>query len=234
MANPVVLAVDDNPGILYANRRLLERSDSTGGDDRPGGAGQGARTARSRPARHQAARHERLRGLPEAEVDPATASIPVLHLTATYGAGEEQAAALEGGADAYLTHPLGPIVLVATIRSLLRGRAAESRARQVTAWWQTTFDALGDGVMLLDNQAQILRCNKAMARLLAGTAEELRARRAPELPGAGKPPEGGLSSARSATGAAPGRGRPGRGAGTRWWLILFSTTAAGSRPSCAA
>ena len=30
--------------------------------------------------------------------DPATSAIPVLHLTATYGAAQEQATALEGGA----------------------------------------------------------------------------------------------------------------------------------------
>ena len=46
--------------------------------------------------------------------DPATAGIPVLQMTATFGSSETQAAALEGGADAYFSHPIEPIVLVAT------------------------------------------------------------------------------------------------------------------------
>src|SRR6185436_14806140 len=97
----------------------------------------------------------------------------VLHLTATYGASEDQASALEGGADGYLTHPVEPIVLVATVRALLRARAAETRARRVTAWWQTTFDAIGDGVMLLDREGRIIRANRAMASLLGRESEDL-------------------------------------------------------------
>ncbi|PYQ15631.1 MAG: hybrid sensor histidine kinase/response regulator [Acidobacteria bacterium] len=123
--------------------------------------------------------------------DPATASIPVLHVTDTYGGRQEQAAALEGGADGYLTHPLEPIVLVATIRALLRGREAERRARRGTTWWQTTFDAIGDGVMLLSREARILRVNKAMAELLGRTPEELFGQSGiPALPGMTEPPEG--------------------------------------------
>jgi PAS domain S-box-containing protein len=123
--------------------------------------------------------------------DPATASIPVLHLTATYGEGQEPAAALEGGADAYLTHPVEPIVLVATIRALLRAREAEIRARLGTTWWQTTFDAIGDGVMLLDRHARIVRVNRVMAGLMGSTPEALVGQSGlPALPGAAAPADG--------------------------------------------
>jgi PAS domain S-box-containing protein len=103
--------------------------------------------------------------------DPATAGIPVLQMTATSGSSETQVEALEGGADAYLTHPVEPIVLVATIRSLLRAREAETRARRLTAWWQSTFDAIQDGVMLLSRSGQVLRCNRAMAEMLGRAPE---------------------------------------------------------------
>jgi PAS domain S-box-containing protein len=123
--------------------------------------------------------------------DPATAAIPILHLTATYGASSDQAAALEGGADAYLTQPVEPTVLVATIKALLRIREAEARARRVTMWWQSTFDALGEGVALLDREARYVRCNVAMARLMNQSAEALVGQSAvPALPGAAEPPDG--------------------------------------------
>jgi len=105
--------------------------------------------------------------------DPLTAGIPVLQMTATFGSSEVQAAALEGGADAYLTHPIEPIVLIATLRSLLRAREAETRSRRLTAWWQSTFDAIQDGVMLLSRSGQVLRCNRAMAEMLGRSPEAI-------------------------------------------------------------
>ena len=40
------------------------------------------------------------------KADPATTSIPVLHLSATFVGSEDRAEGLEGGADGYLTYPL--------------------------------------------------------------------------------------------------------------------------------
>ena len=125
--------------------------------------------------------------------DPATAGIPVLQMTATFGSSEMQAAALEGGADAYLTHPVEPIVLVATLRSLLRAREAETRARRLTAWWQSTFDAIQDGVMLLSRSGQVLRCNRAMAEMLGRSPEAI-------VGDAGLPALARRRAARAATG----------------------------------
>lgn len=56
---------------------------------------------------------------------PESASIPVLHTSATYVQGKDQAYGLESGADGYITHPVEDIVLVATIKALLRARKAE-------------------------------------------------------------------------------------------------------------
>ncbi|HZJ71942.1 MAG TPA: ATP-binding protein, partial [Planctomycetota bacterium] len=65
--------------------------------------------------------------------DPQTSSIPILNLTAAFESSEARAEALEAGADAYLTLPVEPIVLVATLRALLRARAAEARANELLA-----------------------------------------------------------------------------------------------------
>jgi signal transduction histidine kinase len=59
------------------------------------------------------------------KADPAVAGIPLVHLTSTYKSSTQWAAALEEGVDAYLTHPVESIVLLATIRSQLRLRETE-------------------------------------------------------------------------------------------------------------
>ena len=64
------------------------------------------------------------------KADAVTASIPVLQITATYSSTEHWAQALNAGADGYLTHPAEPIVLLATIRALLRAREAERQLRE--------------------------------------------------------------------------------------------------------
>jgi signal transduction histidine kinase len=56
---------------------------------------------------------------------PSTAHLPVVHLSAAYTAVHDRVRGLQGGADAYLTRPVEPTVLVATVQTLLRARAAE-------------------------------------------------------------------------------------------------------------
>jgi signal transduction histidine kinase len=52
--------------------------------------------------------------------DPETAHVGILHLSATFTGADAQAMGLSKGADAYLTHPVEPAVLLATVRALLR------------------------------------------------------------------------------------------------------------------
>jgi signal transduction histidine kinase len=56
----------------------------------------------------------------------ATADVPVLHLSATFTKDSYKVQGLEGGADGYLTEPVDPPVLVATINAVLRARRAEA------------------------------------------------------------------------------------------------------------
>jgi PAS domain S-box-containing protein len=104
--------------------------------------------------------------LRQIRANPATASLPVLHLSASFTKGEHKAFGLEQGADGYLTHPVEPPVLIATVRALIRIRQAEETMRASAALWQATFDAIGDSVFLLDESACVLRCNRAAASLL--------------------------------------------------------------------
>ncbi|MDF1505335.1 ATP-binding protein [Roseisolibacter sp. H3M3-2] len=63
------------------------------------------------------------------KADPDTAHIPVLHLSASFTSPEAAAEGLDAGAEGYLTHPVDPRVLVATVRAILRGAHAEARLR---------------------------------------------------------------------------------------------------------
>ena len=97
---------------------------------------------------------------------PATSSIPVLHMSAVYVRSEDRTHGLDGGADGYLTKPVEPQEVVATIHSLLRIHRAEEAARAAARQWQATFDAIHDVLFVLDSRGNILRCNRAAAELL--------------------------------------------------------------------
>jgi signal transduction histidine kinase len=188
-APPLVLNVDDDEGVRYATTRVLERAGF-----RVREAGSGEEALALAPAADLVLLDVKLPGLSGFEVcrriksDPTLAGLPVLNLTSAYGSGEHWATALDAGADAYLTHPVEPIVLVATIRSLLRTRQAEAEVRRAASFWQTTFDAISDGVALLDPAFRMLRANRAFARLVGRAGEELvGAEVASVLPGLDRP-----------------------------------------------
>jgi len=54
----------------------------------------------------------------------------ILHISATNLQASDQVVGLDSGADGYLTEPVEPEVLIATIRALLRARAAEEALRR--------------------------------------------------------------------------------------------------------
>ncbi|WP_406697598.1 response regulator [Singulisphaera sp. Ch08] len=100
------------------------------------------------------------------KANPATATIPVLHLSTTFVEIEDKVHGLEGGADGYLTDVLEPLELIATVKALLRARRAEEAAQLTARQWQVTFDAISDGVVLLDVDGKMVQVNQALNRIL--------------------------------------------------------------------
>jgi two-component system, NtrC family, sensor kinase len=96
---------------------------------------------------------------------PKTSHVPVLQISASFISGEDKARSLEAGADSYLTHPIDNVVLLATVRSLLRLRAAEAIARESAVQWQSAFDALSEGLALVNAKGELARFNDAFAKL---------------------------------------------------------------------
>ena len=131
-ARPVILHVDDDEGCRYVVARMLR-----GAGFRVVQAATGAEALRrAAEGPDLVILDVRLPDLDGFEVcrrlkaDPATASIPVLHLSATLTEPEARARGLDLGADAYLVQPVQARELVATISALLRARRAEVALRR--------------------------------------------------------------------------------------------------------
>jgi signal transduction histidine kinase len=115
------------------------------------------------------------------KANPRTSHIPVLQLSAAFVDNESRVYALESGADAYLTQPVEPNVLIATVKSLVKLHEAESLAKLSANQWQATFDALSEGVAVLNQAGRIQRCNRAMLALLDRSFAETEGKHLGEL-----------------------------------------------------
>ncbi|HJP56443.1 MAG TPA: response regulator [Gemmatimonadales bacterium] len=98
--------------------------------------------------------------------DPRTADIPILHISASFTGADSKVRGLDNGADGYLTHPIDPPVMVASVRALLRARGAERQATALARDWSAAFDAIGEGVCIADAAGRITRYNQAFLKLL--------------------------------------------------------------------
>jgi PAS domain S-box-containing protein len=105
--------------------------------------------------------------------DPTTCAIPVLHISTSFVDLEDKLHGLDGGADGYLTSVAEPLELIATVRALLRARRAEDAAQISTRQWQTTFDAISDGVLLLDASGKVVQANRTIERILGRAWTEI-------------------------------------------------------------
>jgi signal transduction histidine kinase len=97
--------------------------------------------------------------------DPRTASIAILQISANFVSPSDRVRALEAGADGYLLHPIDQMVMVATVRALLRLRRAETQARKAADQWQSTFDAMLEGVAIVGSDDRLIRWNEAFAEI---------------------------------------------------------------------
>jgi PAS domain S-box-containing protein len=164
-----VLHVDDNEANRYVINRIL------------GKAGFNVAEAATGEAALQAVAHTRpdliildvrlpdINGFEicqRIKANSVTASIPILLLSASLVDSKDKAQGLESGADGYLIQPVEASELIATVKALLRMRQAEESALNLAQEWQTTFDAMNDGVCLLDWEGRVLRCNRAMTEFL--------------------------------------------------------------------
>ena len=139
----LVLAVDDEPTNRYAVSRVLSQAGykvieaSTGGEalrfiqsERPDLVVLDVRLPDI--SGYEICR--RIKG------DPATASTLVLQVSATFVNSRDAVRSLDGGADSYLTQPVEPPVLIATVGALIRLRRAEEALRESESRHRLLFE----------------------------------------------------------------------------------------------
>jgi PAS domain S-box-containing protein len=165
----IILHIDDNAANRYVVNRILRNA---GFNVEEAGTGEAGLQAVDRVRPDLIILDVKLPDLNGFEIagrlkgNPATASIPILLLSASLTESKDKAEGLESGADGYLVQPVEAIELIATVKALLRMRQAEESATTLANEWQTTFDAMNDGVCLLDWEGRVLRCNRAMTEFL--------------------------------------------------------------------
>ncbi len=104
---------------------------------------------------------------------PGTARLPVLHLTAAYTSDQDKVRGLDSGADAYLTHPVEPAVLVATVQALVRTRVAEEAMRRSERKFRAIYSQAPGGICLLDAEHRLIDANPSLLELLGRKAEDV-------------------------------------------------------------
>ena len=171
-----VLVVDDNPATLYSTARTLRAA--------------GFKTAEAVTGQEALSKSEsddislvvldvHLPDINGFEVchklreQPKTALLPVVHLSATFIDDKDKVDGLNAGADAYLTHPAEPSILIATVQALIRARSAEDQLRKSEAKFRAIYTQAESGIALLDASGVFVDANPALLRMLRRSADEV-------------------------------------------------------------
>lgn len=182
-STPLVLVVDDNPVTRYSTVRLLR---AAGFRTMEADCGErGVQLADSSISVVVLDVHlpdmtgfdvcERIRS------DAETATLPVIHLSAAYVAEQDKVKGLDAGANAYLTHPVEPRVLIATVGALVRAQSAERELRRSEARLRAIYEQAVGGICLLSGDGRFLEVNPAVRAVLERPAEELVGREVAEF-----------------------------------------------------
>lgn len=170
-----ILVVDDNAAHRYATGRFLR---AAGFAVREAATGQEAlRQARLLP--DVIVLDVNLPDIDGFEVcrtlrrEAATARIPVIHLSATFLGTTDYVHGLNAGADGYLTHPVEPAVLVATVSAFVRARATEELYRRSEQRFRDIFEHVISGIAVVDGDDTLLEINPAMCRMLGHSRDGL-------------------------------------------------------------
>jgi PAS domain S-box-containing protein len=170
-----VLVVDDNPATLYATSRVLQSAGFTVIEAATGGEA----LARADESPDLVVLDVNLPDMDgfqvcrELRARQRTVRTPVIHLSATFVKDVDKVQGLEAGADGYLTHPVEPPVLIATVNAFLRARQAEEAMRRSEGKFKAIFEQALDGIALLSHDMTCLEVNPAMCQILGRPAGEI-------------------------------------------------------------
>jgi PAS domain S-box-containing protein len=170
-----VLVVDDNPTTRYTTARVIRAAGFATRE-----AGTGSEALALAPQQISAVvldvhlpDFSGFEVCRELRIKPATSTLPVVHLSATFVRNEDKVAGLNAGADAYLVHPVEPPVLVATLQALIRARMAEEKQRTSEARFKAIYDQAPTGMALIDADGHFADVNPALAGMLGQARDAL-------------------------------------------------------------
>ena len=103
------------------------------------------------------------------KADPNLASTIVVQMSSSFVGQADRIKGLQAGADSYFTEPMEGEELVANVNALLRIRKMELELRRSALEWKKTFEAVRDGVAIVQETGIITRCNPAFEQI-AGRA----------------------------------------------------------------
>ena len=171
----LVLIVDDNPVSRYATRRVLEHAgmrvvEAVSGTQALELAGSGIDIYVLDVHLPDIHGFDLCRSLRERA---STGRTPILHLSAVHVTDADKIRGLEEGADAYLTHPVDPGVLVATVNAFMRARDAEQALRLSEEKFRSIHQETPSGVGLFDDTLVLSEANPALCDLLGQPRERL-------------------------------------------------------------
>jgi PAS domain S-box-containing protein len=168
MRNTRVLIVDDNAATRYALRRRLERHNLQVLEAGTGSDGLEMIGREKLDALILDVNLPDMSGFDivrQLRANPATALLPIVHVSAASIHSGDIITGLEAGADAYLIHPVDPDVLMATLRTLLRVRDTEFALRQSEARFHEIFVNIAAPIAVIDQALRVVECNHAFSQL---------------------------------------------------------------------
>lgn len=170
-----ILVVDDNPATLYATARVIRQAgycvvECETGLDAVNAVTRGCDLVVLDIDLPDIDGHEVCRRM---RLIPGVSRIPVVHLSATFVSDYHKIKGLEAGADGYLTHPVEPLVLLATIKAFLRTREIEDALTLSEAKFRSVFDQSLMGICLITDDTIYLDVNPAMCNMLGRNREEM-------------------------------------------------------------
>lgn len=102
-----------------------------------------------------------------------TTRLPIIYLSAAYVKDLDKVRGVHSGADAYMTHPVEPELLVATLQALIRARTAEEALRRSEARFRAIYAQAPNGICLIDTKGHFMQVNHAMLGFLDCEPEEV-------------------------------------------------------------
>ncbi|MEK1941896.1 MAG: response regulator [Pseudomonas sp.] len=166
-----LLIVDDNVATRYALRRRLEQQGYAIDEAGTGDDGLALIAANEYDALILDVNLPDMTGFDivrKIRLETRTERVPVVHVSAASIQPDDIVTGLETGADAYLTHPIDPEVLMATLRTLLRVRDSENALRESEARFREMFFNVSAPIAVLDEQLHVVESNQAFTDLLQG------------------------------------------------------------------